>query len=162
LIAGGGAFNLQYSYGSPEPHYDDIAHYLMRTGIDQAPPFLIRKIYDLNPDAAVRTLEYARFRGEMIGAEYLDVAWAIRRIDAARLEYRVEEPDPQAMADLRRLSISPHWWVRLYVASIMWEHKVFRRQEIIDALAADPNELVREGVGRIKDQMAKEKRHPPN
>ena len=54
--------------------------------------------------------------------------------------------EPEASAQLERLSKDDAWWVRLYVAEIMRQHPAFRTPELVSRLKDDPHNLVREAM----------------
>ena len=49
---------------------------------------------------------------------------------------------PDATAELAKLAKHKDWWVRLYVAWIMRQHRVLREPAIVQQLTTDSNELV--------------------
>lgn len=56
---------------------------------------------------------------------------------------------PEAVAELDRLSISPHWWARLYVAENVCKHPELATEQIIERLPADESALVRGALARF-------------
>jgi hypothetical protein len=59
--------------------------------------------------------------------------------------------DPAAAEQADKLSRHDRWWVRLYVAAVLRDHPAFRTKVLVDRLARDPNDLVKQTV---KDFLA--------
>jgi len=110
---------------------------------------LISRMYELDPGEAMLTMmrvllrENLDARRQIIWAEHViaDVLW--------KHEHKFLEPnqiDPPAADQLKKLSESPYWWARLYVAETMRQHLGFRQPEIIERLKKDEHLLVQKAV----------------
>ncbi|MEX2172066.1 MAG: hypothetical protein WD851_22285, partial [Pirellulales bacterium] len=49
---------------------------------------------------------------------------------------------PEATSELAKLAKHDEWWVRLYVAEIMRQHRELRQRAVVQRLASDSNSLV--------------------
>ncbi len=100
------------------------------------------------PDARKRSLLWA----EHVVA---DVLWKHQNgfLEKTKVE-------PEAAAQLEKLSQDQTWWVRLYVAEILRQHPAFRTAAVVDRLKDDPHELVREAITRPQPAPVR-KREPP-
>jgi hypothetical protein len=107
---------------------------------------LIRWIFTNDPGGAL--LGFARSQQldadlwrQLLFAEHeiSDTLW--------RMEHKFdlgEDRISTAKANLNKLSQNDHWWVRLYVVEIMRQHSNLRNAEVLQRLAKDDNELVRQ------------------
>jgi len=120
------------------------------------PKGLVRYMYQRNPGEALLTLAgtsllprnregWKEKWKSLLWAEHVvsDVLW---KHEHGFLDKRKVEPD--AKAQLERLSKDDAWWVRLYVAEILRQHPAFRTPEMVERLKKDPHELVREAITR--------------
>ncbi|MGH7931432.1 MAG: hypothetical protein ACREQV_27005 [Candidatus Binatia bacterium] len=67
------------------------------------------------------------------------------------------EAKPEAIAELEVLSKHETWWVRLYMAEILYRHPEFRTPELVERLKTDEHQLVREAITREKPEPKKPK-----
>jgi len=105
------------------------------------PPALIRYIYEVSPDAALRSME--RVYGtvgagatiealkEILSRRDASTAWSARDL-------------AQARAALEALGADPAWWRRLYVASLLRRDPELATPALTDRLRNDSNHLVRD------------------
>jgi len=104
------------------------------------PPALIRYIYEVSPDAALRSME--RVYGaagagaaldalkEIISGRDASTAWSARDLAEAR-------------GALEALGADPAWWRRLYVAALLRRDPELATPTLTDRLRNDSNQLVR-------------------
>ena len=99
------------------------------------------------------------------------VSWAVREVEdaiwkiisrmRAPSDFRYEPLYTESINNLDFLSLSAHWWVRLYAAQQCKDHPELRTEAIVERLADDQNLLVREMVGSIVF-VAVEESGPPD
>lgn len=58
----------------------------------------------------------------------------------------------QALQSLNKLSGNGVWWVRLYAAAVMREYPKLRQKEMVEKLANDPNEHVRDMINGFRGE----------
>jgi hypothetical protein len=119
-------------------------------GRDGPPPAgLVRYLYEVSPGAAQDCLRRVH-GGAGPGPE---IAGAIRELqaivddrDASRV--LTEKERARAAAALETISRDPAWWVRRYAAEILRGDATLGTPAIMQRLKADPEPLVRDGLGR--------------
>lgn len=120
---------------------------------DEHPPeSLVLYLYESDPGAALMLM--MRAHGLRDPTEIKAVLWGEHVVADAlwRQRYGFLEPgrvDPDAARELSRLATSSQWWARLYVAEILHQHAVFRRDGLVAALAHDSHALVRRTAAHL-------------
>ena len=59
---------------------------------------------------------------------------------------------PEATSELAKLAEHDQWWVRLYVAEIMRQHRELRQRAVVQQLASDSNPLVSKAAKSAKQK----------
>jgi hypothetical protein len=79
-------------------------------------------------------------RNEIVLAEHVvsNAIW----LNKNGFDERYQTAFPEAMKLLAKLTEHEQWWVRLYVAEIMRQHRELRQPEVLEKLSLDSNELV--------------------
>ncbi|HUE75140.1 MAG TPA: hypothetical protein VMP01_30005 [Pirellulaceae bacterium] len=129
---------------------------------------LKRAIFEVAPHSAFRV--YLNSMQEMEG---LDLLRAHQTLESALFALRVNKTlalkagersvdkngasspkhwtaDIRSIGALRELATSKHWWARMFASEFMVHNKEFRVDELIDKLAQDENDLVRQSAASIK------------
>ncbi len=130
----------------------------------ERPPLgLVRYMYRHAPGPGVLALARVYCRPDEQGTrkKFRAILWAEHVVNDAlwRKRHRflqgTDFPEG-ARRELKQLSEHDDWWVRLYVAQIMRQHRGFRQPEIIERLKKDNHPLVREAI-RFADKMPTKK-----
>jgi hypothetical protein len=124
------------------------------------PATLIDVMYWQDPDQAVDEVE--NISGGVGKEESKEIALAVnavRQVDFLRSWGGISKPEiDDAVARLKKLAASPRWWVRRYVAEVVWRYGVFRRTELYDLMKRDPDPRVSSAATRPDAQWMKEER----
>jgi len=121
-----------------------------RVAAGQAPPAgLIRHMYELAPGHAL--LAMLRAYQLRHPDEIKPILWAEHAVSDVIWKQRYGflapgEIEPQAAVELARMARHDHWWARLYAVQIMRQHAEFRLAELVAALQADDDPLVRDAA----------------
>ena len=112
---------------------------------------LIRYMYEVSPDAAVRTLARvhggAANRPQEPGDQVALLARIVSRHADATSAWS-PEGITLARAALEKLSKDPAWWRRAYAAAILREHRELATAALTERLTGDPSPLVRGALSR--------------
>ena len=114
---------------------------------------LVRYMYLHAPGEAVKTLAAVELSEPAARAEFRDVLWLecvvshAARVQTLKFSDRDEGASLKAARiELEKMARNRHWWVRLYVATIMSKHASLRDEKVWDTLRKDENELIRQVV----------------
>lgn len=132
--------------GSPNfSAYTTLLQNRKRAG-EKLPAALIRHMYLVDAREALSSMEEAteastEMRRALTWSDHVvgEVLWRKQRqyeLDGAAVR--------NANTELEKMSQSELWWVRLYVATIMRSHPELRQPSLVEKLARDENELVRQ------------------
>jgi len=133
--------------------YGGLISWEFRTG--KEPSWgLIRYMYERNPGVALLTVTRAAPSQER--GDWKAILWGEHAIADVLWKHEHKflpegQVEPTAAQQLEKLSMSDHWWVRLYVAEIMRQYKGFRQKKIIERLKQDEHPLVRKAVQVFAD-----------
>jgi hypothetical protein len=123
---------------------------MMRAKGGAIPDGLVAYMYDRSPGEAM--LGYMRYYNiERSNPERQNLLLAEREVGNTLWKHQFlllehHKVEPSAMVESEKLSRHKEWWVRLYVAEIMRQHKGFRQPETIERLKKDKHPLVRETI----------------
>ena len=132
---------------------------------EELPPGLVRYMYLANAGRSMLAIAHA-FSSPDHREKTRPLLWAEHVISDTLWKHEhgflpKGKVEPEAMAELEKLSKDDAWWVRLYVAAIMRQHPAFRRPEIVARLEKDRHPLVREAMGFIQQQQPRPARTAP-
>ncbi len=146
----------------------DFSHYLVgiRLNPDNPPLALIRRMYQRSPSSALLAMsqvftpwkEYTRHK-EVLWAEHA-VADTVWKHEHGFLDKMTVEPE--AAGQIEKAAGDAQWWVRLYAAEIMRQHPGFRRDDLLQRLAKDDHQLVRESAGASHAELIPESPSSPS
>lgn len=134
----------------PEGGEPDFSFYEARISREKRtpPPALIRYLYEVSPDAAVRSMErvFGGFGGKDAGrdaaaSKFSDLRELLTRRETS-LSWSAQDKS-RAQTALEELSRDPAWWMRLYVAAVLKRDHELATPAITERLRNDPDSLVR-------------------
>ena len=131
--------------GRPMTDYSTIFS-MMRANKGKMPDEIIEYMYERSPGKAL-----LGYMGYYSAPDRKTILLAEREISDTLWKHQhallgLHEVEPAAMEQLNKLSHHKEWWVRMYVAYIMREHRAFRRPEIVERLKQDKHLLVRKSM----------------
>lgn len=139
---------LEYQADDDSSSFRAYANYLSKHKKRGLPPGLIGYMIHKQPGKALVCVtdvfvKETKQSKELLWAEHVisDIIW---KHDYGFLPKTKTEPE--AITQLYILSKYDEWWVRLYVAEVMRQHKAFRQPEIIERLKKDEYLLVRKSI----------------
>jgi hypothetical protein len=88
----------------------------------------------------IRQQEVRKERSEILLAEHIinNAIW----LKEKRFDERFQQALPEAADELAKLAKHDEWWVRLYVAEMMRQHRELRQTDVLQQLSEDINPLV--------------------
>jgi len=117
---------------------------------------LIRYMYVRSPGEALLAVSNVFLTGNAHVEERRDMIWAEHVVSEAiwikRHNFQMRDQGnagERAKQMLSSLSLSSHWWTRLYVVQIMRQHPVLRQTEVIQKLQKDEHAMVREAAASL-------------
>ncbi len=164
------------SRGNRPPDFSCYSN-VLRTNMEAPPAALVRYMFKRDPPQALRqfTIVYASPPARQDMTLSRELQWADHMVnDAIRkrgfLQAFTRTPEgprdsvvtleklsrEEADVQLEKLSKSDQWWVRLYVAEILRQHREFRTPQMVDRLKRDKHPLVRDAIlGHQKPKPAR-------
>jgi hypothetical protein len=125
---------------------------------NQFSPALIDIMLRQSPSKAIRAFAGMLLHPDQVTGE--ELIFADHAVQDVLFRYGFHRLKPEQMNDavsqLRELLKSKEWWVRRYVAEVLWRHDMFRRPDLVAALMSDPDPRIVQAFSRRKPPEMRE------